>query len=178
MNKRALYFGLLYSAVVIIYKLTIFLGGYAFTKFGFYYSNLVSNLLIVPFFFFCILQVRTKDYDGFINGREAIRLAFTVLAISMIIITGYNYFELGSEKFRELAVVYYNSDEYRNILLAQQPNFPEKLKTENFPKIISEQINGLSPFRAATFKLIPMLIFGLGGAFMASIVLRRKRVQS
>ncbi len=178
MNKRAFYFGLLYSLVVIIYKLIIFLGGYSFTKFGFYYSNLLSNLLILPFFFLCIYQVRNKDYKGYINGREAMRLAFTVLAVSMILISAYNYFELGSEKFRELAKGYYNSEEYRNILLSQQPNFPEQLKTENFPKIIDEQINGLSPFRAATFKLIPMLIFGLGGAFMASITLRKKRVQA
>jgi len=178
MNKRAFYYGLLYSGLVIAYKLVIFLGGYAFTKFGFYYSNLVSNLLIVPFFFLCIQQVRNKDYEGYINGREAMRLAFTVLAVSMILISTYNYFELGSEKFRELAAAYYNGAEYRSILLAQQPNFPEQLKTENFPRIIDEQINGLSPFKAATFKLIPMLIFGMGGAFMASIALRKKRIQS
>lgn len=178
MNKRAMFFGLLYAAVVIVYKLVIFLGGYAFSKFGFYYSNLLSNLLMIPFFFICIQQVRNKENDGFIAGREAIRLAFTVLAVSMIFISAYNYFEIGSEKFKSLAAEYYNGEEYRNILLAQQPNYPEKLKTENFPAIIKEQITGLSPFKGATFKLIPMLIFGLGGGFMASIALRRKRVQS
>ena len=48
------------------------------------------------------------------------------------------------------------------------------LKNEN-NQIIEEQISGLSPFRAATFKIIPMLVIGLGGAFMAAITMRRKK---
>jgi hypothetical protein len=174
MNKRAFYYGIAFAVFIIIYKLAILLGGYTFSKFGFYYSNVVGNILIIPFFFACIWHVRNKDYDGFIGGREAIRLAFTVLAVSLIIISIYNYFELGSQAFHDLAVKYYNSEEYLNILRSQRASFPDKLKEENFPKIIDEQINALSPFRASTFKLIPMLFFGLGGAFMAAVTLRRK----
>lgn len=174
MNRRALNYGILYALCVIIFKLIILFGDYTFGKFGFYYSNVVSDLLIIPFFFMCIWQVKEKDLGGFIGGREGIRLAFTILAVSMIIISGYNYFEMASTKFHDLAVQYYNSDEYLNILRSQRDKFPEKLKEENFPKIIDEQINGLSPFRAATFKLIPMLFFGFGGAFMAAVTLRKK----
>ena len=174
MNKRALYFGLVYSALVIIYKLIILLGGYTYTKFGFYYSNLVSNIAIIPFFVLCVQQVRNKEYGGYISGREAIRLAFTVLSVSIVVLSAYHYFEAGSNKYREVAETYYRSDDYRNLLLEQQKLMPEKIKTEDIPKIIEEQISSLSPFKAATFKIIPMLIFGLGGAFMTAISLRKK----
>lgn len=175
MNKRALFFGLAYSATIIAYKLILLYGNYSFTKFGFYYANVVGILAIVPFFILCVQQVRDKEYGGFIGGREAIRLAFTVLSVSIIVISAYNYFEVGSEKFRTEAEKYYRGSEYLELLTTQQKLIPEKLKVEDFPKIIEEQISGLSPFRAATFKIIPMLVVGLGGAFMAAITMRRKK---
>lgn len=174
MNKRALFFGLLYSLLVIVFKLAILFQGNTFTKFGFYYANVLSYLAIIPFAFVCVWQVREKDYAGFIGGREAIRLGFTILAVSVVLVSVYNYVEQGSELFKTAAVKYYNSSDYLAILNEQQQRHPDKLKVEDFPKIISEQITAISPFKAATYKLPPMLFFGLVGSFMAAVTLRRK----
>ncbi|MDI1354955.1 MAG: DUF4199 domain-containing protein [bacterium] len=172
MNKRALIYGCIYAALVIIFKLVILLGGYTLTKFGFYYSNVVSILFIFPFFYLGIQQTRDKDLGGIISGRDSIKLALTILSISVIFVSMYNYIEF-NWKYKDIAIEYYNSRDYFNILTAQQIAHPDKLKVENFPKIIEEQISDLSAFKATTGKLIPMLFFGFGGAFVMAMFLKR-----
>lgn len=173
MNKRALYFGLLYCIFFIIFKLIVLLGGYTLTKFGFYYSTITAVLFILPFFFLAIYTVREKDYAGVIGGKEAIRIALTILALAFIVTSIYNYIEF-EWKFKEIAVGYYNSSEYLDILKEQQLKYPDKIKTEQFPKIIRDQISELSAFKSITGKLIPLMFFGLSGAFMAAILLKKK----
>ena len=172
MNKRAIAFGLLYSFLVIIFKLFILLGGYTLSKFGFYYSNILSVFMILPFFFIAIQQVRDKDQGGIITGKQAVRIAMTVLAIGIILISFYNYIEF-NWKFKEIATGYYHSNEYLEILKAQQAKYPEKIKVENFPNIINEQISELSAFKATTGKLIPLIFLGLSGAFIASVLMKK-----
>ena len=173
MNKKALYFGLLYSFCFIIYKLVILLGGYTLTKFGFYYATVTGVLFILPFFFVAIYLVREKDYGGIIGGKESIRIALTILAVALVITSIYNYIEF-EWKFKEIAIGYYNSSEYLEILKEQQLRFPAKLKVEDFPTIVKDQIADLSAFKSVTGKLIPFMFFGLGGAFMAAVLLKRK----
>lgn len=172
MNKRALYISVLYSVLFIIYKLIVLLGGYTLTKFGFYYSNIVGIFFLLPFLFLAIYLVREKDYNGVIAGKDAMRIALTVLAMSTIFVSTYNYIEF-NWKFKDIAVLYYNSTDYLEILKKQQLRYPDKLKTEDFPKIIQEQISQLSAFKATTGKLIPMMLFGLGGAFVAAMTLKK-----
>jgi hypothetical protein len=172
MNKRALTFGVIYCIVVIIFKLVILLGGYTLSKFGFYYSNIVSMLLILPFFYLTVKQVRDKDYNGIIGGKECVRLCLTVLATGVIIISLYNYIEF-NWKFREIAEGYYNSQDYLDVLTEQQKRYPDRIKRESFPAIIQEQIRELSAFKATTGKLIPMLFIGLAGSFMTAILMKR-----
>lgn len=172
MNKRALIFGVVYSVLAIAFKLIILLGGYTLTKFGFYYSNFVSVVFIIPFFFIAIYQIREKDFNGIIGGRDAARMALTILAVSVIFVSIYNYVEF-KWKFKDIATEYYNSAEYTDVLKKQQLKYPDKIKTEDFPKIIQEQISEMSAFKAATGKLIPLLFFGLMGAFIASVTLKR-----
>lgn len=174
MNKRALIFGLLYSLTVIIFKLIILLGGFTLTKFGFYYSNIVSVFLILPFFYLAIKQVRDIDYKGVIGGREASRIAITVLAVAIIILGMYHFIEF-NWKFKEIAVQYYNSQDYLEVLKRMQAQLPDKIKTEDFPKIIEEQIQGLSAFKASTGKLLPLLIIGLSGAFITSALMKKQQ---
>jgi hypothetical protein len=173
MNKKALYFGLLYSLCFIIYKLVVLLGGYTLTKFGFYYSTVTGVLFILPFFFLAIYLVREKDYGGIIGGKESIRIALSILAVALVITSVYNYIEF-EWKFKEIAIGYYNSPQYLDILKEQQLRYPAKIKIEDFPKIVKDQIAELSAFKSVTGKLIPFLFFGLGGAFMAAIMLKRK----
>src|SRR4051812_469939 len=125
MNRRALISGLIYSAAVIIFKLIILLGGYTLSKFGFYYSHILSVLLILPFFFITVYQVREKDRNGIISGKECLRVCMTVLAVAAILLSIYHYVEV-DWKYRDIATQYYRSEEYLNILKDQQAKHPDK----------------------------------------------------
>jgi hypothetical protein len=171
-NKRALVFGVAYSITVIAFKLFILLGGYTLTRFGFNYSNIVSIILIIPFFILAIKQVRDKDLGGIIGGKAAVRIGLTVLAVSLVIVSIYNYIEF-NWKFKEIAIQYYNSDAYLQILKDWQIKMPDKIKAEDFPKIIQEQISALSAGKATTGKLFPLLLIGLSGAFVSSVFMKR-----
>ncbi len=174
MNKRAVNAGLLYCIVAIIFKLTVLLGGYATSKFGFYYAQVVSIFLIIPFFFMAIYRAREKDKGGFIGGREALRIALTVLVVGIIIMSAYNYIEF-SWKGKDLATSYYNSSEYLEILKDQQSKHPDKIKAGDFPRIIQEQVaaSSVSAFRSTTAKLFPLIIIGLSSAFIAAALMKK-----
>lgn len=172
MNKRALIVGLLYSLTIIIFKLIILLGGFSLTRFGFYYSNVVGVFAIIPFFALAIYLVREKDFGGVISGRDAVRMAFTVLAVAAIVLSIYNYIEF-NWKSREMAVEYYNSPEYLARLKEWSVKQPDKIKEADFPKIIREQIDNLSAGKAATGKLFPLILIGLAGAFLTAMIMKR-----
>lgn len=144
------------------------------TKFGFYYSNIVSTFMILPFFFLAVYLVREKDYGGRIGGKEAVRICMTILAVSLVLISAYNYIEF-NWKFKEIAVEYYNSSDYLELLKGQQIKHPDKIKVEDFPKIISEQISDLSAFKSTTGKLMPMLFIGLSSAFITAVLLKKNK---
>jgi hypothetical protein len=171
MNKKGLLYGLLYCLLVVIFKLSIVLSENMFSKFGFYYATITSVFLIVPFLFIAIYHAREKDFGGFIEGKEGMRIALTVVAVGLIGTSIYNYIEF-NWKLEEF-VNYYKSVEYLEILKAQQIKYPDKIKPEDFPKIIAGQIESLSAFKASTGKIIPLLFVGLTGAFAASVIMKR-----
>ena len=172
MNKRALIIGFIYCLTVIGFKLFILLGGYTLSRFGFNYSNIVSILIIIPFFIIAIKQVRDKEKGGVIAGKEAVRIALTVLAVATVIVSIYNYIEF-NWKFKEIAIQYYNSDAYLQILKDWQVKMPDKIKTADFPKIVLEQVSALSAGKATTGKLFPLLLVGLSGAFVSAVFMKR-----
>lgn len=180
MNRRAIYNGLIYCALAIAFKLYILLSGQSFTTFGFYFASIVSILPIVIFFFTAIRQVREKEMGGTIDGREAMRIALTVLVVAIVVMSIYNYIEF-VWKVQELSVDYYNGPVYRKFLenmrenMTDKTRMPENLKNGNFAAIIQEQLESLSAFKATTGKLIPMLIVGLAGSFIASVTLKTSR---
>jgi len=171
MNKKALFLGIAYSLCYIIFKLAVLLGDYTLSNFGYYYSTVIGAVIIIPFLFIAIYLVR-KDYGGLIAGKEALRIGLTVLAVGMIVTSVYNYVEF-NWKLKDISMAYFNGPEYLDNLQKEQIKNPDKLKVEHFPVIIKEKIEGLSAFKAATGKLVPLLFFGLGGAFFASIFLKR-----
>jgi hypothetical protein len=172
MNRRALIVALVYCVAVIIFKLIILLGGYTLSRFGFYYSHTVSVFFLIPFLFLAIYQVREKDLGGVIGGKEAVRVALTVVAVAAIILSLYHYIEF-KWKYGEIAFNYYHSEEYLNILKEQLARHPDKLKASDFPKIVENQIAELSAFRAATARLTPLVFIGLSGAFIAAVFMKR-----
>jgi hypothetical protein len=172
MNKRALFAGLVYSLVAIIFKLTILLGGFTLTKFGFYYSNIVSVFLMIPFLFIAIYLVREKDRGGFITTKEAFRIALTVVALGALIISVYNYLAF-NWKFKEIAEEYYNGKDFLARLTEQQIKNPDKLKVTDFPAIIKDQIAALSASKDVTAKLFPLVFIGLTGSFLTAIMMKK-----
>jgi hypothetical protein len=169
MNRKGLYYGIAYALVVIAFKLFLLFGGYALTRFGFFYSHIVSVILIIPFFYLAIRSVRDKDYGGQINGKEAMRIALTVFATGVVIVSVYNYFEFAYSG-KELAIQYYNSQQFLDFLKSQP-----KIKTEDYQKIVDEQIHlaETSAFKATTGKIFSYMILGLGGAFVTSLLMKR-----
>ena len=71
MNKKALFYGLIYSITFIAIKLTVLLGGYSLNKFGYYFSNISCVLLIIPFYFIALKHIRDRDYKGVGQGDFA-----------------------------------------------------------------------------------------------------------
>jgi hypothetical protein len=174
MNKKALIYGALYSFLVIGIKLSVWLGGYSLSRFGFYYSNIVCVFLILPFYILVVKSVRDKDYNGVIGGREASRLALTVFVVGAILTSIYNYaeYELNG---KHLAVEYYHSPAFLDYL-KKQPN----IKAENYSKIIEEQVktSEVSAFKATTGKLFSLMIIGVSGAVIVASILKRSPRQA
>ena len=169
MNRRALIYALIYAALVIAFKLFILLGGFTFTKFGWYYSNITAVLLIIPFYILAIRGVRDQENGGIISGRDAMRIALTVFAVSVVLISVYHYIEF-EWKGKALAIEYYRSAQYLDVLKAQP-----RIKPEQYEKIIAGQIASTetAAFRATTGKLFSFLIVGLSAAFICSASMKR-----
>jgi hypothetical protein len=169
MNRRAFIYALLYAAAVIVFKLVILLGGYYTTAFGWYFSHITTVVMIIPFYVLAIRAVRDRDYGGIISGREAMRIALTVFAVGVLIVSIYNYVEF-SWKGKELSEQYYHSEQYLKFLQKQN-----KVKPEQYDEIIRQQIATVpdSPFKATTGKLFSFLILGLSSAFICAASMKR-----
>ena len=169
MNKKALFYALGYCVLVILFRLAIILGGYSLTKFGYYYSTITGVFLIIPFYYLAIKDVRDRDYGGIIAGKEAMRIALTIFAISAIVTSVYNYLEF---KYHGMALAeqYYNSEQFLEFLKTRT-----KTKPEDYQKVIAEQIRDSkdAAFKATTGKLFSFMLIGLGGAFVTSLLMKR-----
>ena len=167
MSKRVLYTALAYSILVIIYKLIILLGGYQLTKFGFYYSHIISVFAIIPFIVIAIKLVRDKDMGGFISGRVALAVGMNLAAISLVILSLYQYIEF-EWKLKDLSVEYYNSAEYLEFLKSNK-----QVKPENYSKIIADNTASLSAFKSITAKLISFLFISLSSSFICAVFMKK-----
>jgi hypothetical protein len=170
MNKKGLIFGIAYSVFVIAFKLFILLGGYSLSHFGWYYSNVVGVFMIIPFYILAIKSVRDKDQNGFIGGREGMRVALTVFATGAILVSTYNYIEF-EYSGKAMAIEYYNSQQFLDFLKTQP-----KIKAEDYQKIIAEQVkmSEVSAFKATTGKLFSYMLLGISSAVIVSLIMRRK----
>lgn len=168
MNKRALYLGISYSILVIIYKLIILLGGYQLTKFGFYYSHFLSVAFILPFMIIAIKLSRDNDNGGVISGKDAVKVGLGVFGISVIILSAYTYIEF-EWKLREISVQYYNSAEYLEFLKKQT-----KITPAMYPKIIEENTAALSAMKAVTAKLFSFFLLSFAFAFITAVFMKKR----
>jgi hypothetical protein len=168
-NKKALIYAVAYSIFVIAFKLFILLGGYYSTKYGFYFAHITSVFLIIPFYIIGVKKIRDNDYNGIIAGKEAMRIALTIFAVSAVILSIYNYIEF-EWKGKFLAINYYKSEQFMAFLKSNS-----KIKAEDYQKIITEQIHlsETSSFKATTGKLFSFMLIGLSSAFICSVFLKR-----
>lgn len=166
MNKKALVIAFIYSALVIIYKMSIWFSGKMFNDFNFKYSHILTVLSIIPFLIVAIKLVRDKDNNGVISGRDAMRIALTVVGISAIVLSVYNYieFKMNMDAFAD----YYRSDTYMSYMLKDP-----KAKQLGYQKIIDFQISQLSPIKATTGKLFPFLLLSLSGSFICAVFMKK-----
>jgi len=167
-NKRSIQLGIAYSLLVILYKLTIILTGNALSRFGFYFSNIVGVLFIIPFIIYTIKLTR-NDNGGYIGGKEALKAGFLMAVIAAVILSIYNYIEF-EWVWRKLSAEYYNSNDFK-IFLAKN----KQIKPEEYPAKIDAAIKELSAFKAMTGKLSTILFISLGTSFMGAMVLKRNR---
>jgi hypothetical protein len=174
MNKRALIYGVIYSIVVIIYKLIILLSGQQLTTFGFYYSHIISVFAIIPFMIIAVKQVRDVDQGGIISGRDALKIGLTIFGVSVIILSCYTYIEF-VWKMQDISVEYYNGPDYHAFLEKQSKANPEKLSPSMFKNIIDENIAALSPMKAVTAKLFSFFLLCFSFSFMVAAFMKRNR---
>jgi len=165
-NKRIITFALLYSLIVITYKLIIYFGGYSLSKFGFYFANIISVVAIVPFIFMTVYLLK-KDNGGFIGGKVALKSGLSMAVFAALILSLYNYIEF-ELICRDLSLEYYNSQDFKDFL-GKNP----QIKVEEYPEKIKEAISEISPFKAVTSRLFVLLFFSLGGSFMSAVTLKK-----
>ena len=172
MNRWAFYSGVFFSALVIAFKLLLLVQGFYFTTWGFRYGNLLGVALYTLWIPITLALINHFHYRGGIPGREALKAGLGLVSVSIILISMYHYWEVQSEMFKSQALAYYNSSEYYRLLVQQQAQNPLRYKTTDIPRIISEQKNGLSPFRAMTGRMIPFLLYGGVLSLLSSLGLK------
>lgn len=165
--RRAFIFASVYSASSMAFKIYIIQSGLILTNFGFYYSHAITVLFLVPFMFASLFLYRNKFNGGKISGREGFKFLLAVLLFSIVLMSAYHYVEF-EWKLRGLAGEYYNGPLFMEFLQKQS-----KIKPDEYPKIIAEQLNALSAFKAVTSKMMSYLVIGTGSAFFSALILKR-----
>lgn len=165
--RKAFLFAVVYSAACMVFKMYIIQSGLILTTFGFYYSHAITVLFLVPFMFAALFLYRNKFNGGNISGREGFKFLLAVLLFTIILMSAYHYVEF-EWKLRGLAKDYYKGPLFLEFLKKQS-----KIKAEDYPKIIEEQLNALSAFKAVTSKLVSYLVIGTGSAFFSALILKK-----
>ena len=88
-KTKPIAFAIIYSLLVIAFKLYVFYSGLQMTKLGMY-SHILSLLVILPFVFILIFLLR-KEKGGDLSGKDAIKHALLFVSISAIMLSIFNY---------------------------------------------------------------------------------------
>lgn len=170
MNKKALLIGIAYSFLIILFKLFILLGGYSLNAFAFFGLNICCSILIIPFYYFALKNIRDKDSFGKINGIAALKICLTIFAVGALLISIYNYYEFENYG-KDLATKYYNSERFLTFLKSKNT-----IKSANYQSIILEQIKAseTSSFKATTGKLFSFIIIAVSSSFLLSAVMKKE----
>jgi hypothetical protein len=164
MRKKAFILAAIYSAIVIAFKLFVWLGGHTFDP-AYRWSHGISLLFIVPFIFYAVKWVKDEN-GGYIGGKLAGQAGLTVALVSAIFLFIYHYVEF--KYSLELYKAYYHSQEFI-AGIEQDPH----VKKIGIDKAIEMMIANLSPFKAATMKMISMLVISFPCAFLCAVFMKK-----
>jgi hypothetical protein len=169
MNKRLIFFSLLYVLFTTSSICISFYGGYIKQLNLVYFLTLLS---FFPFVFIYLLQIRNKEYGGTISGKDAMKQALKMVMLSTLLLTIFQvvFFELDFKEYKINHIKSIGPD----ILKKEITKGQLKAKVEDIPKILENDIKQVSLFAEVTATLFKTIFYGLFSSFISAIILKRK----
>ncbi len=167
MRKKAFILAAIYSIIVISFKLFIWKGGHTFDA-AYKWSHGISLLFIIPFIFYSVKWVKDEN-GGYITGKLAGQTGLSVMLFAAMFLFAYHYIEFKNSL--EMYKVYYQSQEF----ISGIENDPQ-VKKIGIDKAVEMMISNLSPFKAATMKLISLLLVAFPCAFLCAVFMKKNPV--
>lgn len=164
MRKKAFILAAIYSLIVISFKLFIWKGGHTFDP-AYRWSHGISLLAIIPFIVYGVKWVR-DDNGGYIGGKLAGQTGMTITLLAGIFLFIYHYLEF--KYSMDLYIAYYHSPEF----IAGIEKDPNVIKVGT-DKAVEMMIANLSPFKAATMKLISQFVVAFPVAFLCAVFMKK-----
>jgi hypothetical protein len=168
-KKKPVAFALIYTVLVIAFKLFVFSSGMQMTKLGMY-SHILSLLLMTPFILLMVFLIR-KERGGGIEGKVALIEGLTFVLVSSILLSIFNYVffqqELGSY------IVNYIQTQGPKSIIEEAAKKGKTITQAEVDKMIKDGVADLSAFKDTTSKLFSMLMFGIFSSFVVSVFLKR-----
>ena len=169
LKQKSFLIAVLYSLLIIAFKLYVFYAGMQMSKLGIY-SHILSLLLMTPFIFVIVFLER-KAKGGQIDGKMAMQQGLIFVSVSAIILSVFNYIFFQQELSAYIAN-YIQVEGPKNIL-EEAVKKGKTVTTAEVDKMIKDGIADLSAFRDTTSKLFSIFIFGLFSSFIVSVFLKR-----
>jgi hypothetical protein len=166
MRKKAFILAAIYSTIVIAFKLFVWKGGHTFDP-AYRWAHGISLLFIIPFIIYGVKWVK-DDNGGYIGGKLAGQTGLSVTMFSGIILFVYHYIEFNNSM--DIYKAYYHSRDF----ISGIENDPKVIKI-GVDKVIEMQIENLSAFKAATMKLISLLVIAFPCAFLCAIFMKKSQ---
>src|SRR6202012_3186370 len=89
LKQKPFLFALVYSVLVIAFKLFVFNSGLQMTKLGMY-SHILSLLLMTPFILILVFLER-RNMGGQIGGKAALQQGLIFTSVSIVILSVFNF---------------------------------------------------------------------------------------
>jgi len=168
LKQKPFLFALVYSVLVIAFKLFVFNSGLQMTKLGMY-SHILSLLLMTPFILVLVFLER-RSRGGQIGGKAALQQGLIFTSVSIVILSAFNFIffqhELGA------CIAEYIRTNAPKSILEEAAKKGKTISPAEIDKMVQGGIDDLSAFKDTTSKLFSMLIMGIFSSFIASIFLK------
>ena len=169
LKRKPILFALIYSLLVIAFKLFVFYNGLQMTKLGMY-SHILSLILMTPFVFLLVFLLR-KEIGGEISGKLALKECLIFVSVAAVLLSVFNY--VFFEKELNDYIISYIQTEGPKSIQEQAIKVGKPVTTIEIDKMINEEIANLSAFKDTTSKLFSIIMFGIFSSFVTSIFLKR-----